>query len=149
LPIYGITTAEALSAAGVNDTRIVMQLLAAFAVIAVLLAAIGIWGVVSYSVAQRRRELGIRMALGARTGQAVGLVLRHGLVSAVIGVVIGTLGAIGLTRYLGTLLYEVDPGDPTAFVSGAALLFAVALLAAWLPARQATKVDPAETLRSD
>jgi len=149
LPIFGITTAEELAATQVRDTRVIMQLLAAFAAIAVLLAATGIWGVVSYSVAQRRRELGIRMALGARTGQAVAMVLRHGMVSAVVGVGIGTLVAIGLMRYLGSLLYEVDSSNPTAFIAGAALLFAVALAAAWIPARQATNVDPAETLRSD
>jgi putative ABC transport system permease protein len=149
LAIYGITTADALAAAQVSDTRVVMQLLAAFAGMAVLLAAIGIWGVVSYSVVQRRRELGIRMALGARADQAVGLILRAGIVNAAVGVGIGAAAALGLTRYLGALLYEIDAADPATFVTGAALLFAVALLAAWLPARRAIQVDPAETLRSE
>jgi len=149
LAIYGVTTADALAAAQVNDTRVVMQLLAAFAAMAVMLAAIGIWGVVGYSVVQRRRELGIRLALGARNGQVVGLILRHGVANAAVGVGIGAVAALGLTRYLGALLYEIDPGDPGTFLTGAALLFTVALLAAWLPARRAIQVDPAETLRSE
>lgn len=93
------------------------------------------------------RALGIRMALGARTGQALGLVLRHGLASALIGLGVGTVTAAGLARYMSSLLYEVEPSDPRAFLGAAAMLLAVALLAAWLPALRATRVDPAETLR--
>ncbi len=149
MAIYNITTADALAAAQVSDTRVVMQLLMAFALMAVLLATTGIWGVVSYSVVQRRRELGIRMALGARSEQAVALILRHSVVNAVVGVAVGAVAAFGLTRYLGALLYEIDPADPAAFAAAATLLLVVALLAAWLPARRATRVDPAESLRSE
>jgi predicted permease len=149
IPIYGETTAADLAAAQVSDTRVVMQLLVAFAAMAVVLAITGIWGVVSYDVVQRRRELGIRMALGARTEQAVGLIVRDGLASAALGIAAGIAAAAALTRYLTALLYEVDPADPTAFAAAAATLLAVALLAAWLPGRQATRIHPAETLRRE
>jgi len=146
--IAGVTTSEAMAAAQVSDTRVVMQLLAVFAALSVLLAATGIWGVVSFSVVQRRRELGIRMALGARAEQAVALILRRGLVNALVGVVVGSIAAFWLSGYLESLLFEVDPADPRAFAGAAAVLFAVALLAAWIPALRATRVQPSETLRS-
>jgi predicted permease len=149
IALYGATTAEELAAGQVADTRVIMQLLAVFATLAVLLAATGIWGVVSYSVVQRRRELGIRMALGARAGQAMGLILRRGLVNALVGVAAGTVAALALSRYLESLLYEIDATDPAAFTAAATFLFVVALLAAWLPALRATRVDPTETLRSE
>ncbi|MGD8817972.1 MAG: ADOP family duplicated permease, partial [Acidobacteriota bacterium] len=146
--LAGITTSKAMAAAQVSDTRVIMELLAVFAGLSVLLAATGIWGVVSYSVVQRRRELGIRMALGARAEQAVGLILRRGLVNALVGVVAGSIAALWLSGYLESLLFEVDPADPRAFAGAAAVLFAVALLAAWIPALRATHVQPSETLRS-
>jgi predicted permease len=149
VPIYDETTAADIATAQVSDTRVVMQLLVAFAAMAVVLATTGIWGVVSYDVVQRRRELGIRMALGARSEQAVGLLVRDGLASAALGIVAGIAAAAALTRYLTALLYEVDPADPTAFAAAGAALLLVALLAAWLPGRQATRIHPAETLRRE
>ncbi len=147
--LHSVTTAEDLAAAQVSDTRIVMRLLVGFAALAMLLAATGIWGVVSYSVVRRRRELGIRMALGARSEQAVGLILRRSVLNAVAGVAVGCLVAYGLAGYLESLLFEVEPGNPVTFAGAAALLLAVSLLAAWVPARRATRVDPTETLRSE
>jgi len=147
VPIYDATTGADIAAAQVSTTRVVMQLLAVFAGMAVVLAVTGIWGVVSYEVVQRRRELGIRLALGARNAQMVGLLVRDGLVSAALGIVAGMVMAAALTRYLTALLYEVDPADPVAFAGAAAMLLLVALLAAWLPGRQATRIHPAETLR--
>jgi predicted permease len=147
VPIYDATTGADIAAAQVSATRVVMQLLAVFAGMAVVLAVTGIWGVVSYEVVQRRRELGIRLALGARSAQMVGLLVRDGLVSAALGIVAGMVMAAALTRYLTALLYEVDPADPVAFAGAAAMLLVVALLAAWLPGRQATRIHPAETLR--
>lgn len=146
---YGITSAADLAAAQVSDTRVLMQLLAVFAGLALLLAATGIWGVVSCSVAQRRRELGIRLALGAHASQAVRLVLQRGLSNALIGVAVGLVAALALTRYIESLLYEVDAADPAIFVTAATLLVGIAGLAAWIPALRATRVDPTETLRSE
>jgi len=132
-----------------GDTRIVLTLLLAFGGLALVLAATGIWAVVAYSVSLRRREMGIRMALGASPRGVVRLVVRRavGIVSA--GVVAGLLGAWWLTRLLQALLYDVSRDDPRPLLAAAALLAAVALLATWLPARAATRVDPLETLRAD
>jgi len=147
--VEGITTMDALATAQVSDTRVVMQLLGVFAAMAALLAATGVWGVVSYSVVQRRRELGIRMALGARSQEAAALILRGSVVNAVVGVAVGSLVALGLTRYLESLLYETDPNHPAAFAGAATALLAIAVLAAWIPALRATRINPVETLHGD
>jgi len=117
--------------------------------LAVVLAAIGIYGVMGYSVTQRRQELAVRMALGARTRQILQLVLKDGLVLASLGVVVGLAGAFAVTRLLRSLLFEVQPTDVMTFVSVGALLILVALLASYLPARRASKVDPLTALRSE
>ena len=124
-----------------------MTLLSIFAVLAVLLATIGIYGVMSYTVGQRVREIGIRVALGARAGNVLSLVLRQGLSLAVMGIGIGLLGGIWLTEAMKRLLYGVSPNDPLTFAMVSALLLAVAAVATYIPARRATKVDPIVALR--
>jgi putative ABC transport system permease protein len=123
------------------------KLLAGFAGLALVLAAIGIYGVISYGVSQRRQEIGIRMALGARPADVLRSVLAEGALLAGAGTVLGLAGALALTRYLQTLLYEVSATDPAVLAASAGILVAIALAAAFLPARRATKLDPMIALR--
>ena len=127
----------------------VMRLLGLFAGIAIALAAVGIYGVLVYSVERRTHEIGIRMALGARRSQIMGLVMSRGLRLAIVGSLIGTAGGLILTRYLKSLLYGVTPHDPLTLSAGCAVVIVVALVAAWFPARLAVRQDPISTLRSD
>jgi putative ABC transport system permease protein len=127
--------------------RFNMMLLAVFATVAMILAAIGIYGVIAYSVTQRTREIGIRMALGAQRTQMLGLVLRQSMMLVVIGIVIGFLVALAATRVMATLLYGVSANDISIYATVIALLGAAALLASYLPARRAMKVDPMVALR--
>jgi ABC-type antimicrobial peptide transport system permease subunit len=124
-----------------------MFLLTIFAGCALVLAAIGIYGLMAYSVEQRTQELGIRMALGAQQHDVRNLVVRHGMVLAVVGVVIGTAAAFGLTNLIANLLYGVKRWDPIVFISVPVLLSAVAFIAVWFPARRATRIDPLDALR--
>ena len=127
-----------------------MTLLAVFAAVALVLAAIGIFGVLSYAVAQRTREIGIRMALGAHAGTVLALVVREALVMAVVGVAIGTAAAYLLTEWLvASLLFNTSPHDPVTFVLVAAMLATVSMAAAYVPARRATRVDPIVALRAE
>jgi putative ABC transport system permease protein len=121
--------------------------LGTFAALAFVLASVGIYGVVSYSVAQRTREIGIRVALGAHRRDVLGLVLKEALHLTALGVGLGLLGAFAATRVLRSLLFEVKPTDPATFISLSLLLTLVALLASYIPARRATKVDPLVALR--
>jgi putative ABC transport system permease protein len=121
--------------------------LGTFAALAFVLASVGIYGVVSYSVAQRTREIGIRVALGAHRRDVLGLVLKEALHLTALGVGLGLLGAFAATRVLQSLLFEVKPTDPATFISLSLLLTLVALLASYIPARRATKVDPLVALR--
>jgi predicted permease len=147
LPIERIATVHELYGEGTARRRFATTLITAFAALALLLGTIGMYGVLSYAVAQRRREIGIRIALGAKPGEVMGVVLRQALGLTALGVVIGTGGALALTRLLGALLYEVSPTDPLTFVAVAVLLTAVAAVAAWMPAWRATRIDPLVVLR--
>ena len=147
IPVAKVMPLEDVKARSLTQRRFSMQLLAVFSGLAVTLAAVGIYGVMAYAVAQRTREIGIRMALGAQRGDVVSLVLRYGGMLAAIGLVIGLAASLGLTRFLETMLFETSTTDPGTFAGVAVLLAAVALLACWVPARRATKVDPMVALR--
>src|SRR5215510_966022 len=147
LPITKIQTLEEIVALSLKQDRFNTLVLGLFAGIGLILALIGIYGVVSYSVTQRTREIGIRLALGAGTGDVLRLIIFQGMVPAMIGVAIGIGGAFGLTRLLASFLYGVTATDPLAFVATAILLSSVALVACLVPARRATRVDPMIALR--
>ena len=125
------------------------MLMAAFAMLAALLSAVGIYGVMSYTVAQRTREIGIRMALGAPADNVMILIVREGLLLVSLGIVVGLAGSFALTRLLASSLYGVTASDPMTFVGISIFLAAVALFASYLPARRATKVDPLIALRHE
>ena len=130
-----------------REKRFVALLLALFAAVALALASVGIYGVVSYSVSQRTREIGIRMAFGAEVRNVLGMVLREGLRLVIAGVAVGLLGAWALSRYLTSILYAVRATDLATYILAALLMTAVALVACLVPARRATKVDPMVALR--
>jgi len=147
LPVTRVTTLDSLLAESVSPRRLSMSLLGVFAGLALALAAVGIYGVMSYVVSLRTNEIGIRMALGAKPGDIWRLVIRRGAGLAVLGVAIGTVGALALTKLLSSLLYAVKPTDPVTFAGVALLLGAIAVLACYLPARRAVRVDPMVALR--
>ena len=130
-----------------SRSRFSTFLLGIFAIVALILAMIGILGIMAYNVTQRTHEIGIRMALGAESRDLVKLVVSQGMVLAFLGVAIGLAGAFAFTRLLSSLLFELSPTDPITFGGVSLLLAAVALLACYLPARRATKVDPMPALR--
>jgi putative ABC transport system permease protein len=146
-PPHDFATLEQLKTASHTSRRVNLLLLSAFAGLGLILASVGIYGVISYSVSQRTHEIGVRTALGASHGAVLKLVVRQGLSLAVIGIVIGLGASLGLTRFLQSLLYGVKPIDPGTFVAAALLWTAIALLACYIPARRATKVDPIVALR--
>ncbi|WP_342377221.1 ABC transporter permease [Myxococcus stipitatus] len=149
VPLYSVAPLSRLVDESIGSRSLSAWLMGLFAGTALLLAALGIAGVVGYSVARRTREMGIRMALGAARSDVVLLVLRQGLKLAGLGVAVGLVMSLGLARFLGSLLYGVTAYDPWTFVGVAALLSTVALLATWLPARRASSVDPIISLRSE
>jgi putative ABC transport system permease protein len=149
IAIPSLLLTETALAATFEGPRFNMALLIAFAVIALMLAAVGLAAVIGYEITERTHEIGIRMALGARTENVRRLAMRHGLRPALIGVVIGVIGALGATQLAASLLYGVTPRDPLTFAAVVALLLAVALGASWLPARRATRVEPIIALRAD
>jgi predicted permease len=148
-PLFGVSTAEQTLGQTVAQPRFNLILLGLFAVVALLLASVGIYGVLANAVRQRTHEMGVRMALGASPGAVFRLVIGQGMGLAGVGIGIGLSGAFALTRYLESLLYEVKPTDPLTFGGVALLLLGVSLLACWLPARQATRVDPIQALREE
>jgi putative ABC transport system permease protein len=147
LPVSQVSTLEQRFATAVSQPRFRTTLIALFAALALVLAVVGIYGVISYSVTQRTHEIGVRLALGAQTGDVLKLVLKQGAVLAVVGVVMGLCGSLALTRLLEELLYNVSTTDPATFIAISLLLTGVALLACYLPARRATRVDPMVALR--
>ncbi len=149
LPVANIRTMDQIVSTSLEQRRLTMGLFIGFAVIALFLAAIGVYGVVSYSVTQRTHELGIRVALGARWVDVLRLILNQGFVLAAIGVIAGVGAALALTRLMRSLLFQVGTTDVATFVSVATALVVVVLLACYVPARRATKVDPLEALRSE
>jgi len=146
-PIYRVQTLSQRVQETVADARALMFLLGGFALLALLLATIGVYGIVSYSVGQRTHEIGIRMALGARTVDVMKLIMANGLVLTIAGIALGTVGSVALTRFLKSLLFGVTPTDKLTFVVVGFLLLVVALLACLVPARRAAKVDPLVALK--
>ena len=147
VPLFRARTMDDITAASVARPRFLTTLLGIFATVAAILAAIGLYGVIAYAVGERTREIGIRVALGARDVDVLGLVLRGGLALATAGVAIGLVGSVATSRLLRGLLYGVGPFDVATFTLTAALVLGVALLATWLPARRAARLDPVEALR--
>ena len=148
-PIYNIQTMDGLIAVSMSDRRLNLVLLAVFALTALSLAAIGIYGVVSYSATQRIREIGIRMALGAQARDVLKLIVKQGMAPVIVGIAVGVAGALALTRVMSNLLFGVAANDPGTFGAIAVLLAAVALAACCVPARRATMVDPMIALRHE
>jgi putative ABC transport system permease protein len=147
LPLYSVRTLEELVAGRTAARRLSVVLLTVFAGLALLLAVVGIYGVTSYTVAQRTQEIGIRMALGAQRADIVSMVLKHGTRMALAGVAIGLVSAFGLARLITSLLFETSAADPPTFSVVPLLLILVAVGACYLPARRATQVDPMVALR--
>jgi putative ABC transport system permease protein len=149
LPVSGILSMDTVIAASVAQPKLIMQFVSAFAAFSLLLAAVGMYGVMAYSVSQQKQELGIRMSLGAEPHDILKLVLRQGMTLAIAGVIVGVFASLALTRLLSGLLFGVRAGDPGVFAVAAVVLAGAALLACYLPARRATRVDPILVLRSE
>jgi len=146
-PLHNLKPMKQVLFEATAQRRFTLIVLSVFAALALLLTLVGLYGVLAYAVSRRRREIGIRMALGAQRGNVLRLVLREGLLLAVGGIAAGLLGALAVVRVMGTLLYGIRPTDPVTFGAITLLLGAVALLACWLPARRAARVHPMEALR--
>ena len=149
VPISQVNTMDALIDEANGPRRFAMVLLGSFAALAMILASIGLYGVMSYIVTQRERELGVRVALGASTREVLGLVLGQGLKLVVVGIALGLAASLGLTRFMERMVFNVSTTDPLTFAAMSLMLILVALLASYLPARRATKVDPIEALRAE
>ncbi len=145
--VFNVRTMDQIVSQSVASRRFSMLLLSVFAIVALLLACIGIYGMMSYAVTQRTREIGLRMTLGAQRGNVLRMVIGQGMKLAIVGVLLGLVASIALTRTMKSLLFGISPTDPITFISIAALISIVALLACFFPARRATKVDPMIALR--
>ncbi len=149
LPVFGVRTQSQTIDRLLFNQRLVARLSSLFGLLALLLACLGLYGLLSYEVARRTREIGIRAALGAQQRDVLSMVVRQGLLLVLFGVVTGVVAAVGLTRYLQSLLYGVRATDPATFLAVGTILVMVALLACYLPARRATRVDPMVALREE
>ena len=149
LPLVNIRSMSEVVSSAMARTTFTLIMIGAAAGVALLLGAIGIYGVISYMVSLRTREIGVRMALGAQSAEVRRMVVRQGLVLAVVGVGIGLVGALALSRLISSLLYGIAPYDPLTLAVVSVGLLAVSAIASWLPARRAARIDPIEALRAD
>jgi predicted permease len=149
VPVVRLREMNSVFAESIQRPRLLAELLTAFAGLALLLAAIGTYGVLSYMVAERRREIGIRMALGAHQSTVLTEIMRQGLVLASIGIIAGLVGALGLNQLIASLLFGIKPADPATLATVIATILLVAAFACWLPAWRASRVDPSVVLRAD
>jgi ABC-type antimicrobial peptide transport system permease subunit len=149
VPVYQVRTLDRLVAASVAAPRYRSLVLASFAALAVLLAAVGVYGVVSHLVSQRRREIGVRLALGARGASIVGMLARQGMLPVCAGIALGLAAAAPLGRLLGRFLFGVSPADPWTYVAAASLLALTALVATVAPSIRTLRIDPLSVLRAD
>ena len=147
--MFAATSMDEIRRLGFWQFQLFGQMFAVFGCLAVVLAIVGVYGVLSYGVSQRTQEFGVRMALGAEPRDVRAMMLRQGLALALWGIVLGVIGAFGITRIIGSLLYNVTPTDPVAFGGVATLMLLIAAIAAYLPARRATEVDPLTALRAE
>jgi putative ABC transport system permease protein len=148
-PVTAIRPLEHWIADSTSSRRFQTLLLAAFAGLALVLAAVGIYGVLAFSVNQRTREIGVCVAFGAQNSEILGLVIRHGMLLTMVGILIGLAGAVAMARLMSTLLFQIAPFDPVTFAAVALILTAVSFAACLLPARRAAKIDPMEALRHE
>jgi putative ABC transport system permease protein len=149
IPMNAARAYSDIVAASLGDRQFYLRLLGLFAAVAMLLAVVGVYGLMAYGVQRRRREIGIRMALGATRERVVRMVLSDGIRMVGVGVAAGVVAALGLTRLLASLLYSVGPRDPMTFIVAPLLLVVAAVIACALPARRAARLDPVETIRAD
>jgi ABC-type antimicrobial peptide transport system permease subunit len=149
IPVFNMRTMEKVRELSYWQYGLFGAMFGAFGVIALFLAAIGVYGVISFGVSQRTREIGVRVALGAQRTDVIGVVVRQGMTLAAIGILAGLAGAFGVTRVVSSMLIGVSPTDPVSFAGVALFLGAVAFLASFIPARRATHVDPIVALRND
>jgi ABC-type antimicrobial peptide transport system permease subunit len=149
LPVYELESARTSLSETIDQPRLLAGVMPALSAVALLLAAIGIYGVLAYAATRRRREMGIRMALGAAPSGVRALIVRQGVAVSLAGVVVGLGCATVMSRFAGSLLYGVQPGDPVTLTGAALVLLGVAIVASWLPARRATNVDPVDVLRAE
>jgi ABC-type antimicrobial peptide transport system permease subunit len=149
IPMFAASSMDEIRRLGFWQFQLFGQMFAVFGGLAVILAIVGVYGVLSYGVSQRTQEFGVRMALGAEPRDVRGMMLRQGLMLAAWGIALGVLGAFGITRVIGSLLYNVAPTDPLSFSAVSVLMLVVSAIAAYLPARRATQVDPVVALRTE
>jgi predicted permease len=149
VPAYRVLSMDATIERSYWQQALYSKMFTGFAAIALVLAAVGVYGVISYSVSQRTREIGVRVALGAQRTNVLQLIVGHGALLAALGIVVGLAGALGVTRFLRSMLYGVSPFDPVSFVAVTAVLSTIAFLASYVPARRAARVDPVEALRAE
>jgi ABC-type antimicrobial peptide transport system permease subunit len=147
MPVSEVRSMDDILAGSVAQSRFALVLLASFAALALVLAVVGTYGVLAHLVGRRTREIGVRMALGAEPGRVVAMIVRQGLLTALVGIAVGVVAAWSLSGVMTSLLYGVTPQDPITFLTVPALLAGVAVLASWVPALRATRVRPSAALR--